>query len=113
MGTPARTFFGTGDPLAQASINISSAGANVVIPAVPGRSIIVLLYKIVCSGAVTVTWESSGGTVLDGPCSFSGNGGESAPYSEHGHFRTLRGEGLVIDLSAGVQVGGHLLYGVI
>jgi hypothetical protein len=60
-----------------------------------------------------MTWESSGGTVLDGPCSFGANGGAAPPYCEHGHFRTRKSEGLVLNLSGAVQVGGHILYGLI
>ena len=93
-----------------ASINATSAGANTVVAAVPGKRIVVLKYKRIAAAAVTVTWESSGGAVLDGPCALAANGGEVEPFCVSGHFSTLQSEGLVLYLSGSVQVGGNLLY---
>lgn len=91
-------------------VNASASGNNTIVAAVTGKKIRVLQYKVICAGAVTVTWESSGGTVIDGPCAFSANGGEAPPYCPVGHFETLVGEGLVMNLGGAVQVGGHLIY---
>jgi hypothetical protein len=93
-----------------ANINASASGNNTIVAAVGGKKIKVLQYKVVVSANVTVTWESSGGSVLDGPCAFAANGGEAPPYCPVGHFDTLTGEGLVMNLSSAVQVGGHLKY---
>ncbi len=93
-----------------ASINASSAGANTVVAAIPNKRIVVLKYKRIAAGAVTVTWESSGGTVLDGPCALAANGGEAEAFCVSGHFSTLPGEALVLYLGGSVQVGGNLLY---
>jgi hypothetical protein len=113
MGNFAASYFGSTQQIRQAAINASTSGDNTIVAAVPGKQILVLLYKIVCSDAVTVTWESGGGTVLDGPCTFAASGGESSSFCEHGHFRSSKGESLVLNLSGAVQVGGHLLYGLI
>lgn len=96
-----------------APVNASQAGANTIVAAVADRVIVVLAYKIICAGDVVITWESGGGSILDGPCSFSANGGESSPDSERGHFWTGRGEALILNLSGAVQVGGHLKYALI
>jgi hypothetical protein len=113
MGTSARTFRGTAERIESVPVNANGLGANVIVPAEPNRIIVVLSYKIVCADAVSVTWESGGGDVLDGPCAFAANGGESTSDSENGHFATKRGEALVMDLSAPVQVGGHLKYALV
>lgn len=113
MGSPAIGYFGTTSEIFHASINASSSGDNTIVAAREGKRVVVLLYVIICSDAVDITWESSGGTVLDGPCSFASNGGAAPPYCEHGHFKTAKGEGLVLNLSSAVQVGGHILYGLI
>jgi len=97
----------------QAAVNASSAGANVLVAAVPGRALLVAKYKLIAAGAVSVTFESSGGTVLDGPCALAQNGGVMAPFDVNGYFQTLPGEALVLYLSGAVQVGGSLTYGVI
>lgn len=97
----------------RSAINVSSSGLNLIVPATPGYSIVVFQYKLVCAGAVSVTWESSGGTVLDGPCAFAANGGVSEPKNEMGHFATVKGEGLSIFLSGATQVGGHVVWGLI
>ena len=108
-GTKEQTI-GTGLQVFSVSINASSSGANTIVAAQPGYIIVVTAYKIVCAGAVTVTWESSGGRDLDGPCAFAANGGESTPVSPDGHFWTDLGEALIMTLSGAVQVGGHVAY---
>jgi hypothetical protein len=97
----------------RSAINVSSAGLNTIVPATPGYSIVVYQYKLVCAAAVSVTWESSGGTVLDGPCAFAANGGVSEPANELGHFATAKGEGLSIFLGGAAQVGGHVVWGLL
>lgn len=101
----------TGDKLpSYAAINASSSGANTIVSAVAGKQILVLQYVVVVDGAVTITWESSGGTVHGGPMSFAANGGAAPPFNPVGHFQTIAGEGLVLFLSGAVQVGGHVQY---
>lgn len=93
-----------------ATVNASSNGANTIVAAVPGKVIRVLNYVLVCAGAVSVTWESELGTILGGPMPFAANGGAAPPRDDDGHFDTVAGEGLVLFLSGGVQVGGHVKY---
>lgn len=100
-------------PQGSTAVNASSAGSNTIVAAVPLKRIVVLELKIVCAGAVACTWESSGGTILDGPCSFAAGSGEYEAPAANGHFETEIGEALVLYLSDAVQVGGHVRYGLI
>jgi len=94
----------------RADINANLAGNNVLVAGVALTQILVLQYVEVCNGAVVVTWLSSGGTVLDGPTSFIANGGAAPPFNYLGHFQTLVGEDLIMNLVGAGRVGGHLVY---
>ncbi len=98
------------EPFYTAAINATLMGSNTVVAAVAGKRIAVVKYKRIASAAVTATWESSGGLVLDGPCALAANGGEAEALCLSGHFATVAGEGLVLYLSGATQVGGNLLY---
>lgn len=113
MGTPAHTFFGTVSDMQHAAVNVSSSGNTTIVAAVAGKSIMVMQYDLVAAGDVAVTFQSSGGTVVNGPRAFAANGGISSPYAPHGHFKTAKGEGLVLNLGGAVQVGGSILYGLV
>lgn len=110
MGIPLLTHFGTGRALYQQAINVSGAGVNLIASGLPGYSILVMQFDLICAAAVSLRWESQDGTVLDGPCSYAANGGKETPWCEHGIFRTRRGDGLYIFLGAAIQVGGHVQY---
>ena len=93
-----------------AEIDVASAGDNTIVAAVTGKKIRVLQYSLVCSDATTVQWKSSGGSTLSGDMSFAANGGISSAFSPSGLFETVAGEALVLNLSAGNPVSGHLVY---
>jgi hypothetical protein len=118
MGAPVTTYHGSDAvwtvkgrtaPLF-AVVNASSAGANTIVAAVAGKKILVQLYLAVATTAVNVSWESSGGNILDGPVPCGATGGVMGNFSPVGHFITESGEGLVLYLSGAVQVGGHVQY---
>lgn len=94
-------------------VNASSSGNNTAIAAVPGKRIVLLQGDLMAAGQVTITLQSSGGAVLDGPFTPAANGGKIYPESSYGHFSTAIGEGLVINLNGAVQVGGHLVYALV
>lgn len=100
-------------PTYPVAINASSSGSNIVVAGVTGKRIVVLKYKRIASAAVTATWQSSGGVVLDGPCALPANGGEVETTVAPGHFSTYPGESLVLFLNSAVQVGGNLHYTLI
>jgi hypothetical protein len=114
MDNPPRTYFGSVSELRPVAVNASDAGDNILLAAVPGRRIAVLYGDLVAAGAVTISVEAGDGTVLDGPFAAPAAGwGKIYPQADHAHFVTPVGESLVLDLSAGVQVGGHLMCGLI
>ena len=116
MADLVQNLFGSpmvGGQIQSISLNASSVGANTVVAAVPNQRIVVLKYKRISSASVAVTWESDGGTVLDGPCTLAANGGEAEAFCASGHFSTLKGEGLILVLGGAAQVGGNLLYVVL
>ncbi len=106
------TAWGTG-VVNSAPVNVAGAGNNVGIAAVAGKRIVVLQGDLIAAGAVTVTLQSSGGAVLDGPFALAQNGGKIYPESTYGHFATGIGEGLTINLNGAVQPGGHLVYALV
>lgn len=94
-----------------AKITASSSGATTVVSAVTSKKIRVLSWTLVCNGAVNVKWQSHvTPTDLTGLHYFAANGGVEAPFSPVGHFETVSGEALDINLSGAVAVGGSLVY---
>lgn len=101
-------------PVQYAAINASSANSNTVVsdPGA-GLAILGLMYDLVANNNVTITLESSDGTVHDGPISVAANGGKSVGFSDKGHWKTVSGKGVVLFLGGAVQVGGHLAYATV
>lgn len=91
-------------------INASLSGDNVIISGVGGKVIYVTFYFISPHADVIVTWESSGGLVIGGGASFIQKGGVVCGPSRAPLLKTVKGEGLILNLSGAVQVGGHLTY---
>jgi hypothetical protein len=98
-----------------ALLDAALAGPNLIIPGIPGKSIIVVRYGGIVAKHVDAKFQSFDGdstyTDLQGVQSYVGNqpltGGEYCPV---GLFACLPGQALVLDLSAPVQVGGQLTY---
>ena len=94
-----------------AKIDTASSGNNTIVAAVAGKKIRVLSYKLVCSGAVTVKFQSgAGGTDLEGGAAYGANGGVMASECEGGYFETAASTLLNLNLSSAVQVSGHVTY---
>lgn len=93
-----------------AAISASSSGDNTVVSGVAGHQIRVVRYSLMCAGAVVVTWKSSVAGAISGPRSFAANGGKVEPYCPEGIIQTAVGDGLVLNLSGNVSVGGDLTY---
>lgn len=94
-----------------AKISTSSSGATTVIALVAAKKIRVLSWSIVCNAAVNVKWQSHvTPTDLTGLHYFAINGGITVPFSPIGHFETIAGEALDINLSGAQAVGGSLVY---
>lgn len=74
-----------------------------------GKRIRVVSYVIVASGAVNAQFRSGANTNLTGAMRLVEAGGVSAHF-DGGLFQTAVGEALNLNLSAAVQVSGHLTY---
>lgn len=107
-----QTAWGQGEVFST-PVNVSANGNNTAIAASAGKRIVPLAGDLIATGAVTVTVQSSGGAVLDGPFAFPATGGKIYAQVDWGHFATGLGEALVINLGGSVQVGGHLLYALV
>lgn len=90
-------------------IDVASSGDNAIVAAVGGKKIRVLSYVFVCSGTVNVKWRN-GTTDLMGAASFVANTGIAMPYCPVGYFETSVAAALNLNLSAAVQVSGHITY---
>jgi hypothetical protein len=94
-----------------ATIGASSSGATTIVAAVTSKKIRVLSYVITTNAAVNAKFQSHvTPTDKTGLIYGGANGGVSSGYSPVGHFETVAGEALDINLSAAVAVGGHLTY---
>lgn len=90
--------------------NAAAAGNTTVVASLAGKRIMPIKYSLVCAGAVTVQWRSGGGANLSGPMAYAANGGISEPECRAGIMASVAGEGLVLNVSGAVQVGGMLTY---
>lgn len=94
-----------------ATISASSSGNNTLVAAVSGKKIRVISFVLNSSGTVNCKLQSgAGGTDLTGLFYFVANTGLVLPYSACGWLETASGGLLNLNLSAGVQVGGIVVY---
>lgn len=94
-----------------AAISASSSGSNTLVAAVTSKRIRVLGYAIqAAGGAVSVKFQSAGSTDLTGLFALVANQVIPGGDRRHGHFQTVAGEALTLNLSAAVQVSGYLTY---
>ena len=93
------------------TIVASASGVTTIVAAVASKKIRVLSWNLVTNGAVNVKWQSATTpTDKTGLHYFGANGGISVVFSPVGHFETISGEALTINLSGAVAVGGSLVY---
>jgi len=90
-------------------IEVSASGTLVF--GVAGRKIVVLSFYFVCSANTNVKFQTSTGSIdISGPAYCIANGGCVNGFNAGGWFQTLVGDSLLINLSAGVPIGGSLSY---
>lgn len=92
-----------------AKIDCSSSGDNVIVAAVPGKSIRVQNYVLIAGGTVNAKFRSDT-TDLMGALPLTAQAGASFSGAGGPAFETAIGAALNLNLSAGVQVSGHLCY---
>ena len=94
-----------------ATIVASASGATTVIAAVATKKIRVLKLTLSASAAVNVKYQSHAlATDLTGLLYLAANSGLGMGFCPLGHFETLAGEALDINLSAAIAVGGVITY---
>lgn len=95
-------------------ISAASSGDNTLLAAVTGHKIRVHSYVLVAAGAVTAAFESAAsGTALTGDMSLITGTPLVVPFEREGHFETVAGELLNLELGGAVQVSGHLTYSLV
>jgi len=94
-------------------VSVSASGDNVLIGGASVYRMRVLSYLLVAAGVVSVQWKSGiGGNALSGAMPMIANQPLVAgqPALEAWVFQTDVGQPLVLNLSAGVAVTGHVTY---
>lgn len=103
----------TGRKFAKANIAASTTD-GALVPAVAGRKLVVLLFRIHAGGTATnVTFNTKpagAGTAISELFACAVNGGHHGAFSEVGHFETSVGEGLSVTTGAGSTVGVGVVY---
>ncbi len=92
------------------AISAEAAGDNTLVAAVPGKRLRVLKYTLLSSGFVGVKFRSGATADLTGSMPLAANSGVGGAYCPAGLFETATGDPLVVNLSAGVGIAGHLTY---
>ena len=97
-----------------AAIAASASGNNTLVAAVAGKRIRVLALSLSFAGIVNAKFQTAaGGTDLTGLYYGVANTQVVLPFNEAGHFQTVGGELLNMNLSAAIAVGGHIVYAAI
>ena len=92
-------------------ISVSALGTSTVVATVSAKRIRVVQWIATTKAAVDFKWQSHGGTDLTGLFYSAGvGGGAGGAYNPLGHFQTVSGEALDINLSVATTVGGSLVY---
>lgn len=98
-------------PVKRAIIDAATSGNNTLVAAVTSARIRVLYFYLVTSGAVTVRFESAAdGTALTGQMVMNIGAVIEGMFNPIGHFETVAGELLNLELSAAISVDGWLVY---
>ena len=101
-----------GNTIKFATISVGTIGDNIIVAAVTGAKIKVLSAALVSSGTVSVKWRNDT-TDISGAMPLVTNSGFVLPASAPGmghYFETGVNKALNINLSAGVNVYGHISY---
>lgn len=96
-----------------AAITAAANGDNTVVALVVSKKIRVLAYKLFAQGGAVDTkwWSNAAGTALTGLLKLAAAGSQDVGhYCPAGHFETVAGQNLVLNLSAAVQTGGYVVY---
>lgn len=91
-------------------IDEADAGDTTLVTPATGKRIRVINYLLVSAGTVAVSFKQ-GTTAVTGAMPLIANTGVSFPGDENGPaFQGARSAAIKLNLSAGIQVSGHLAY---
>lgn len=95
-----------------AIIDAASSGDNTIVAAVAGKKIRVLAGSLTMTGtAVTIRFESgAGGTALTGQMGPAAGQTIPLPFCPVGHFETVSGDLLNMELGGSQSVDGWIVY---
>lgn len=95
-----------------AKIDAASSGDNTIVAGVAGKVITVLAGSLTMTGtAVTIRFESAaGGTALTGQMTPTQGSTIPMPFCPVGHFQTVAGELLNLELGGAQSVDGWIVY---
>lgn len=92
-------------------VPIEQSATGTLVFGIPGKQIVVLSAWLVASANVNAKFQTSTGPVdITGPAYCVQNGGIVLGFNGGGWFATAVGDSLILNLSAGVAVGGSLSY---
>lgn len=95
----------------QAPIDCTGAGDHLIATGQEGSILAVIRYLVIATGAVTVTFKSSSGVAIAGPLPLMGLGHGILDTEPIDYVLETRvGEGLILNLSADVTIGGYMSY---
>lgn len=96
------------------AVNASSSGDNEILPAQGvGKAIHVLGYVLIAGAAVGVTFKDGEDNEYTGPMPFGVNGGvATAGQTADAWFQLPENTALILNLSGGETVAGHILYAI-
>ena len=94
-----------------AKANISaSTTAGVIVPAVPGKSIVVTSCFLVAGATATDVTFNTASTALTSLIADGANGGLALNHNDFGWFRTVSGEALTVTTGTGSSTGVNVNY---
>ena len=94
---------------------VSQSSSGIVIPAVPGFSIVVVAVALVARAATDVKFQSNGSTDLIGAIPLAANAGFVLPLAslQYPWMKTGVSEGLNLNMTVSTYVGGVVVYDLI
>jgi hypothetical protein len=91
-------------------ISCSSSGNNEIVALVALKKIRVLNWIVTASAAVNFKWRTASTDISGLHYAAAAGGGAGQSFSPLGHFETVAGEALNLNLSGATAVGGVLTY---
>jgi hypothetical protein len=93
-----------------AIVSESSSGNNEVVALVSAKKIRVLAWIVTASAAVNFKWRTASTDISGLFYAAAAGGGAGQSFNPLGHFETVAGEALNLNLSGAVAVGGQVCY---